>query len=144
MVVLSCTDIKKYFGTDCVLEQISFSVNQGEKIGLIGKNGAGKSTLFRILTGELEYDEGHLYQHKDVSLGYLTQHINYTETTTLYEFCLEVFSDVIELEAQLRHYEQEIANHAESDKLEKIMNTYAELTDEFNNINAVCSGSKKA
>jgi len=136
MVVLSCTDLTKSFGTDLILSKISFSINSGEKIGLIGKNGAGKSTLFRVLTGELEYDSGHLYQHKDTSLGYLKQSVVYEDTTTLFDFCVEVFKDVIELEEQLRHYEQEISRLSDDPiALEKVMKIYAELTDEFNDIN---------
>lgn len=136
MVILSCTDLDKSFGTTPILKNLSFSVNSGEKIGLIGKNGAGKSTLFKILTGELDYDTGHIYHHKDATLGYLKQNISYTEEVTLYDFCLEEFKEVIELEEQLRHYENEISRLADQPlQLEKTMNTYAELTDEFNDIN---------
>ncbi len=136
MVILSCTDLDKSYGTIPILKNISFSVNAGDKIGLIGKNGAGKSTLFKILTGDLEYDLGHIYHHKDASLGYLKQNISYEDKVTLYDFCLEEFKDVIELEQQLRHYENEISRHAEEpDKLESIMNVYSQLTDEFNDIN---------
>jgi len=136
MVILSCTDLDKSFGTIPILKNISFSVNSGEKIGMIGKNGAGKSTLFKILTGELEYDNGHIYHHKDASLGYLKQSISYTDNITLYDFCLEEFKDVIELENQLRHYENEITRYSsDPEMLEKTMDTYAQLTDEFNDIN---------
>lgn len=136
MVILSCTDLDKSFGTIPILKNISFSVNSGEKIGMIGKNGAGKSTLFKILTGELEYDKGHIYHHKDASLGYLKQSISYTDNITLYDFCLEEFKDVIELEQQLRHYENEITRYSsQAEMLEKTMDMYAQLTDEFNDIN---------
>lgn len=136
MVVLSCTDIEKSFGTTVILDKISFSINEGEKVGLIGKNGAGKSTLFKILTGDLDYDHGHLYQHKDVSLGYLKQNVVYQASTTLYEFCLEVFKDVIALETKLRDYELKISAYAnDPEQLNEVMNTYTALTDEFNHIN---------
>lgn len=64
MIILSCKDLNKSYGIDVVLKNITFSINEGDKIGLIGPNGAGKSTLFKILTNELDYDSGELFVDK--------------------------------------------------------------------------------
>jgi len=61
MIVLSCKDIHKSYGIDVILDKITFSINEGEKVGFIGANGAGKSTLFKILTSQLDYDKGELF-----------------------------------------------------------------------------------
>lgn len=136
MIVLSCTNINKSFGTTEILKDISFSINSGERIGLIGRNGAGKTTLFKILCNIMDYDSGNIFTSKDSELGYLKQSISYDVTTTLYDFCLEVFEDIIEMESKLRYYEQEIADNAERPEvLEHAMKSYSELTDTFTMLN---------
>lgn len=136
MIVLSCSNLYKSFGTTPILENISFSLNHQQKVGLIGKNGSGKTSLFKILTGALDYDQGNLFHHKDYTLGYLRQADYYGMETTLYDFCLEVFQEVIAMEEQLRTYEKEIAQAADSkDRLDKLMKDYSQLTETFNNIN---------
>lgn len=136
MIVLSCTNIVKSFGTVEILKDISFSVNEKERIGLIGRNGAGKTTLFKILCNTLEYDSGNIFLGKDCTLGYLKQSINFNKETTLYDFCLEVFKDIILMEETIRSYEHEISLNSDNpDKLNKIMKSYADLTEVFTNLN---------
>jgi macrolide transport system ATP-binding/permease protein len=79
-VLLSCREIKKDFGDKNILNNISFDIAVGERIGLVGLNGAGKSTLANILAGKLEKDEGSILWHKkSVNIGYLKQESSYVE-----------------------------------------------------------------
>lgn len=58
MIMLSCNKVSKTFGVETILENISFSVNEGDKIGIVGVNGTGKTTLFKVITGILPHDRG--------------------------------------------------------------------------------------
>ena len=75
MIVLSCNNISKSYIVDKILDNITFAINDGEKIGVVGLNGSGKSTLFNILTGEIPKDSGDIYIQKDLKIGYLKQNI---------------------------------------------------------------------
>ena len=65
MIVLSVDNISLSFGTKGILENISFALNEGDKVGIIGVNGCGKSTLFKLILGELEADSGNIYISKE-------------------------------------------------------------------------------
>ena len=73
MTILSVDDLGLSFGTDVILEHISFSLDESDKLGIIGVNGSGKSSLFRMITGTYEPTEGKVYISKDKTLGILTQ-----------------------------------------------------------------------
>ena len=73
MIFLSTTDLTLRFGTTSVLEKVSFSVDERDKLGVIGVNGSGKSSLFKLLTGEYEPTEGEVYLSKGKTMGILTQ-----------------------------------------------------------------------
>lgn len=134
MIILSCSNIKKYYGIDLILNDISFSINQGDKIGLIGRNGAGKTTLFNILTSNLNYDEGNIYLSKDVNMGYLEQIVETDSADTVFEFCVEVFNEVIQMENELRQLENDIALHSQNhtEPPQKLMDQYSNLLEIFN------------
>lgn len=84
--ILHVSDLSKSFGSKIILDQIDLSINEGDRIGIIGRNGAGKSTLFRILTGELEEDSGMIQLIGGARIGILEQDVVYTEEEIVVQF----------------------------------------------------------
>lgn len=70
------------------MDDVGFNIHSGERIGLVGRNGSGKTTLFKLLTGEINPDDGHISRPKNYTIGYLKQHLAFTEPTVLQEACL--------------------------------------------------------
>ena len=138
MIVLSCNNLNKSFGIDTILENVSFTVNECDKVGIIGVNGTGKTTLFKILSGIYGYDSGDIYLGKGVEIGYLEQNTNFHSEGTIFEEVLEVFKDLIAMETYLRDLEVKIANESSnpnSKELEKIMNEYSNKLEKFSELN---------
>ena len=102
MIALTCDKVSLAFGVKSVLENVSFSVQMGEKLGIVGVNGAGKSTLFSIIMGETEPDSGSVYTAKGTSIGYLAQNAVVDSDRTLYEEMLDARRDMIEMENDLQ------------------------------------------
>lgn len=137
MIAISCNNINKSFGIDVILKDISFTVNIGDKIGLIGKNGTGKSTLFKILSGQIPYDSGDIFMAKNMNIGYLKQDPDFDENKTIYEECIPIFKNIIDMEKNLRDLELEISKYENHDSPEfkKLINSYSNLLEEFNKNN---------
>ena len=137
MIALSVNQISKAFGITSILENISFTVSQGDKIGLIGRNGAGKTTLFKIIKGEYSPDAGSIFLAKGAEIGYLEQVPAATEGSTLYDYCLEIFQPLLEMEAQLRDLEHQIADFGKhgDEPPKSLLDTYAQLLEHFSRSN---------
>ena len=138
MIVLSCNNLNKSFGIDSILENVNFTVNECDKIGIIGVNGTGKTTLFKIISGIYGYDSGDIYTSKDCEIGYLEQNTNFHSENTILEEVLEVFKDVIDMEKYLRDLEHKISEESSninSIALEKLMNEYSNKLEEFSDMN---------
>lgn len=134
MIVLSCNNITKAYVVDNILEGVTFSIEEGEKVGVVGLNGSGKSTLFNILAGETTKDKGDIYVQKDLKIGYLKQHTNIQSDNTVFEECVEVLNDIVEMEKRMRDLEIEIGLEGKkgtTDRLNKLMEEYSNLTEEF-------------
>ena len=136
MIMLSCNNVSKSFGVETILEDISFSVNEGDKIGIVGVNGTGKTTLFKVITGIFPHDKGDIFTSKNCRLGYLEQNTNFYSEKTIYDEVVSVFSDLIEAEEELRSLEHQIASlsakeSSSGDQLKKAMDTYGKKYEEF-------------
>lgn len=136
MIVLSCKNICKSYGITDVLKDITFSINEGDKVGIIGSNGEGKSTLFKILSKELTQDNGEVFIDKNKSLGYLSQHLSLDSCNTIYDEMLLVFEDLQRLEAKIADLELKMNEPYDvnnSDYHEKIIKDYGTAQDLYEN-----------
>lgn len=134
MLALSLNKITKSYGVDVILQDISFTINENEKVGFVGKNGAGKTTLFKILTGEINPDSGDIFIPKEKKLGYLSQNLGLDENLTVFEETMKVFEDVKIIESRLRELEILISQTSDnpiSNEYEKYLKEYGRLQDEF-------------
>lgn len=129
-MILNCSHVSKAFGTDVIIEDISFHVEDQEKAAIVGINGAGKSTLLKIIVGELLADHGDVVLSKGKTMGYLAQHQDLASHKTIYEELLEVKRDILNMEERIRTLEVEM-KHAEGQELENMLSAYTRLNHEF-------------
>jgi ATP-binding cassette subfamily F protein 3 len=132
MIDISCSMLSKSFGADTILDEISLTINEYEKVALIGLNGSGKTTLLNILTSQMEYDSGSFYLNNNKRIGYLKQSDSIKSTKTIYDTVQEVFSDILLLESEIRSLESSMTLYAsQPDKLEPLLEEYSLKNERF-------------
>lgn len=129
-MILACQNISKSFGTDEIIKNVSFHIEENEKAAIVGINGAGKSTLLKIIMQEIDADEGTVTVAKGKTIGYLAQHQEQDSDKTIYEEVLSVKQPVIEMEKRLRAMEDAM-NGCDADEMEKLLADYNQLNHEF-------------
>jgi len=134
MIVLSCSNISISFGTDQILEDVSFNISHDDRVGLVGVNGAGKSTLFKILAGELQPDSGEIFTAKGNRIGYLEQNSFLESSKTLWDELISCYSQIIDMEKHIRQLEKEISIEKDSQRLASVMKEYDALLVRFENM----------
>ncbi|MBQ8287880.1 MAG: ABC-F family ATP-binding cassette domain-containing protein [Clostridia bacterium] len=125
MTIIGCNKISLSYGMTDILSDVSFSLNEGEKLGVVGVNGAGKSTLFRILMGQTEPTDGDVFIARDKSIGYLEQNSDYDSDATVLAEMLKAFPKLTAMEEQLEALRQA----AETDEAAAIR--FANLHERF-------------
>lgn len=129
-MILSVQNIEKVFVDQVVLQNVSFHIEDNEKVAIVGINGAGKTTLLKIITGELAPDYGIVALSKGKTLGYLAQHASVDSALTIHEELLKVKQALIDLEGSIRETELKMKS-ASGEELELLMNRYTTMTHQF-------------
>ena len=135
MPVLSVTDITKSYGVTPILDKVSFHVEAGEKIGVIGVNGAGKTTLMNILAGKEKADSGSVFISGDITMGFLEQQDHFDDDGTLLEETKRIYRRFTRMESELSELSQRIAlasgevEHDDAD--DQLLRRYGDLQDRY-------------
>jgi len=140
-MILACQHISKSFGTDVILENISFHIENHEKAAIVGINGAGKSTLLKIIIGELPADLGEVVTAKGKTIGYLSQHQDISEKRTIFDELMEEKKEVTTLYARLKQLELEMKD-LEEPELSLLLKTYTHLMHQFESMNGYACNSE--
>ena len=132
MIILSAQHIAKSFGVNAVLRDVSLTVQQGDRIGLVGVNGCGKSTLMRILAGLDSQDGGEISLVRGTCIGYLAQQNMVTSGETVWNELQKVYEPVFAMEKKLRELENEMAHaHTDPQRFAQLSADYDRLTQRF-------------
>lgn len=129
-MILSVSNLSKSFIHKKILDEISFNIDKGDKIGLIGINGAGKSTLFQILNNDMSYDHGNIYKIRNIKIGYLRQNTIIDWNNDLWGLCKEVFSEILAVKKELREMEEQMGD-LEGKALDQLLIKYHERLEYF-------------
>jgi ATP-binding cassette subfamily F protein 3 len=141
MAIITVSNVTKSYGIDIILQNISFIVNEGDKIGVIGENGAGKSTLFNLLAGFTEADSGTISISTN-KMGYLQQNTVIDSEKSIYEEVKTAFEEIFQLDKQIKSLEEKISKTKDSHLLDKLFLEYSFLTDKYMELDGYSVESK--
>ena len=128
MIIAQAQDLEQRFGGNTIFNNISFSVPDNARIGLVGPNGAGKTTLLKIMTGQQEPTSGQFTINKGLKVGYIAQENGLDEDKTIWDEMLTVFNDLIEKNKKITKMQEQIADHPED---EDLLKRYDQLAYDF-------------
>lgn len=128
MIIAQAQDLEQRFGGNTIFSNISFSVPDNARIGLVGPNGAGKTTLLKIMTGQQEPTSGQFTINKGLTVGYIAQENALDEDKTIWDEMLTVFDNLIEKNKRITKMQEQIAEHPED---EDLLKRYDQLAYDF-------------
>ncbi|WP_096155624.1 ribosomal protection-like ABC-F family protein [Bacillus sp. FJAT-45066] len=131
MITCSVNKVKKMYGGNSIFENITFEINENDRVGLVGRNGSGKTTLFRLLAGEEAPDAGQIHWKKGLKIGYLSQIPDYHNEHTTKEVLQTAFSDLLKTEEKIKQLEAEMSRETTEEKMQRLIQEYGNLQDHF-------------
>lgn len=129
-MILNATNISKSFGSNEIIKDATFLVNEHEKVAIVGVNGAGKTTLLKILTGEESADSGSITLAKDAKLGYLRQINNVDSTLSIIDELYTVIEPILNMEKRMSQMQEDM-KHLTGSELEELYSSYTALTHSY-------------
>ena len=129
MAIVTVNGLCMEFGEQRLFDGMTFEIQDGDRIGLIGVNGCGKTTLFRLLTGEYYPTKGSIVLNKNASIGYMEQHVCRNLERSAYDEVMTVFDELIQMESELETLHSKINSKCEN--LDKLVERQTFLNDEF-------------
>ncbi len=134
MTLVDLQNVSKSFAEDPVFENISWQINSGRKIGLIGSNGTGKTTLFRIIAGELKPEKGQVFRSRGLRIGFLRQEVRLEGELSLFDQMLKPFAELLTVHRELLELERGMAESREGHsqrRLSDILHRYSKLREHY-------------
>jgi ATP-binding cassette subfamily F protein 3 len=137
--MITVNDIAVHFGGTTLFSDVSFAINENDKIALMGKNGAGKSTLLKIIAGEAKASTGNISAPKDAVIAYLPQHLLTKDDATVMEEASKAFAEIFDMKNEIDHLNDQltIRTDYESDDYMKLIERVSELSEKFYSIEEV-------
>ena len=140
-MILNATNISKSFGSNEIIKDANFLVNEHEKVAIVGINGAGKTTLLKILTGEERADSGNVILAKDAKLGYLRQINNVDSTLSIIDELYTVIEHILNMEKRMLEMQEQM-QHLSGEELEALYSSYTALTHRYELMDGYAAKSK--
>ena len=140
-MILTATNISKSFGSNEIIKDANFLVNEHEKVAIVGVNGAGKTTLLKILTGEEHADSGNVILAKDAKLGYLRQINNVDSKLSIIDELYTVIEHILSMEKRMLDMQEQM-QHLSGEALEELYSSYTALTHNYEFMDGYAAKSK--
>lgn len=131
MAILTVNQITQSFGDTIILKDITFEMQKGERIGLVGVNGSGKTTLLKVLTGEYTPDTGTVVFARDAAVGYMEQHVCRDFHKTALEEVMTVFAHLLRMERELEDLNELLSQTTDETELHRLIERQTALNEQF-------------
>ena len=131
--MITVNDISVQFGGTTLFSDVSFAINENDKIALMGKNGAGKSTLLKIIAGESKPSTGAISAPKEAVIAYLPQHLLTKDNLSVFDETAKAFAEIFEMKKEIDEINEQltIRTDYESDGYMKLIERVSELSEKF-------------
>ncbi len=128
-------NVEKSYGPHEILKGATWQHNPGERVGLVGRNGAGKTTLFKLLLKQEEPDKGEIFRANGLKIGHLGQHLDAVAETSLFDFVMAAFENVLRIEQKMRELEHAMAEPGTDAEHEALLDRYSSMQHDYEHAN---------